>query len=87
MQSRQKSVVMFYVTTTIVEMDRASKALAEAPPNDTRTWAARADARGVALTMLYNRYHGRPPKDDVVQRQLLMSSFGQPVRIKYIITT
>ena len=29
-----------YGTTTIVEMDAASKALVEAPPNDDRTWAA-----------------------------------------------
>jgi hypothetical protein len=82
-------------------MDRASKALAEAPANDNRTWAARADSSGVALTTLYNRHHGRPSKEDVAQRQqylsveeekalvlflLLMSSFGQPVRIKYIPT-
>lgn len=31
-------------------MDRASKALAEAPANDNRTWVARADSSGVALT-------------------------------------
>jgi hypothetical protein len=89
------------VTTTIVDMDRASKALAEAPPNDNRTWAARADSSGVALTTLYNRHHGRPSKEEIAQRQqylsveeekalvaflLLMSSFGQPVRIKYIPT-
>jgi len=79
-------------------MDRASKALAEAPPTDNRTWAARADSSGVALTTLYNRHHGRPSKEEIAQRQqylsveeekalvaflLLMSSFGQPVRIKY----
>lgn len=82
-------------------MDPASKALAEAPPNDSRTWAARSDSSGVALTTLYNRYHGRPSKEEVAQRRLylsveeekalvafllLMSSFGQPVRIKYIPT-
>jgi hypothetical protein len=89
------------VTTTIVDMDRASKALAEAPPNDNRTWAARADSSRVALTTLYNRHHGRPSKEEIAQRQqylsveeekalvaflLLTSSFGQPVRIKYIPT-
>jgi hypothetical protein len=82
-------------------MDGASKALAEAPPYDGRTWAARADSSGVALTTLYNCYHGRPSKEEVAQRQqylsveeemalvaflLLMPSFGQPVRIKYIPT-
>lgn len=37
--------------TKIVEMiDAASRALADAPPNDGRTWAARADSSGVALT-------------------------------------
>ncbi|ENI03178.1 hypothetical protein COCC4DRAFT_89142, partial [Bipolaris maydis ATCC 48331] len=80
-------------------MDPASKAIAELLPNDSRTWAARADSSGIALTTLYNRYKGRPSKEEVAQRQLylsveeekvlvafllLMSSFGQPVRIKYI---
>ena len=46
-------------TTTIIEMDAASKALAEAPPDDDRTWAARADSSGIALTTLYNRHRGR----------------------------
>jgi hypothetical protein len=88
-------------TTTIVEIDAASKALAEATPDDDRTWAARADSSGVALTALYNRHRGRPSKEEVGQRQqyltveeekalvaflLLISSFGQPVRIKYIPT-
>ena len=41
-------------------MDAASKALAEAPPNDDRTWAARADSSGIAITTLYNRWRGRP---------------------------
>jgi len=82
-------------------MDPASKALAEAPLDDSRTWAARSDSSGVALTTLYNRYRGRPSKEETAQRQkyltreeekalvaflLLMSSFGQPVRIKYIPT-
>jgi hypothetical protein len=82
-------------------MDAASKALAEAPPDDDRTWAARADSSGVALTTLYNRHRGRPSRVEIAQRQqyltveeekalvaflLLMSSFGQPVRIKYIPT-
>jgi hypothetical protein len=80
-------------------MDPASKALAEAPPNDDKSWAARADAAGVALTTLYNRWRGRPSIEKKAQGQqyltveeekalvaflLLMSSFGQPVRIKYI---
>jgi hypothetical protein len=82
-------------------MDAASKALADAPPSDGRTWAARADSSGVALTTLYNRYHGRPSKEEIAQLQqyltveeekalvaflLLMSSLGQPVRVKYIPT-
>jgi hypothetical protein len=82
-------------------MDAASKALAEAPLDDDRTWAARADSSGVALTTLYNRHRGRPSRVEIAQRQqyltveeekalvaflLLMSSFGQPVRIKYIPT-
>ncbi|KAK2474714.1 hypothetical protein H9L39_14674 [Fusarium oxysporum f. sp. albedinis] len=35
-----------------IGMDAASRALADAPPNDDRTWAARADSSGVALTTL-----------------------------------
>jgi hypothetical protein len=58
-----------YDTTTIVEMDPASKALAEAPPNDGRTWAARSDSSGVALTTLYYRHRGRPSKEETAQRQ------------------
>lgn len=99
-QCRQMSLVS-HGTITIDEMDRASKALAQAPPNDTRTWAARSDTSGVPLTTLYNRARGRPSKEETAQRQqyltveeekalvaflLLMSSFGQPVRIKYIPT-
>ena len=57
--------LVLYSTTTIVEMDPASKALAEAPPNDNKTWAARADSSGVALTTLYNRYRGRRLKKEV----------------------
>jgi hypothetical protein len=87
--------------TTVVEMDPASMALAEAPPNDERTWAARSDASGVAVTTLYNRWRGRPSIQKKAQAQqyltveeekalvaflLLMSSFGQPVCIKYIPT-
>lgn len=82
-------------------MDPASRALANALPNDHRTWAARSVSSGVALTTLYNRYHGRPSQGETAQRQqylavdeekalaaflLLISSFGQPVRIKYIPT-
>jgi hypothetical protein len=80
-------------------MDPATEALAEDRPDDERTWAARADASGIALTTLYNRWRGRPSIEQKVQAQqyltveekkalvtflLLMSSFGQPVRIKYI---
>ena len=82
-------------------MDAASKALADAPPNDDRTWAARADSSGIAITTLYNRWRGRPSIQKKAEGQqyltveeekalvaflLLMSSFGQPVRIKYIPT-
>lgn len=44
--------------TTIVEMDQASKALAEAPLDDNRTWPVGADSSGVALTTVHNRYRG-----------------------------
>jgi hypothetical protein len=82
-------------------MDPASEALAEAPPNDDRTWAAQADSSGIALSTLYNRWRGRPLIEQKAQGQqyltveeekalvaflLLMSSFGQLVCIKYIPT-
>jgi hypothetical protein len=47
-------------------MNPASKALVEAPPNDNTTWAARADASGVALTTLNNSNHGRLSEDELV---------------------
>lgn len=80
-------------------MDSASKALVEAPLYHKRIWAARADASGIALTTLYNRWRGRPSIEKKAQAQqylnveeekalvtflLLMSSFRQPIRIKYI---
>jgi hypothetical protein len=86
-------------TTTIVNMDRASKALAQAPSDVLRTWAALSDSSGVPLTTLYYRAHGRPSREDKTRRQqyltveeekalvaflLLMASLGQPVRMKYI---
>jgi hypothetical protein len=89
------------VPSPIVEMDAATKALAEAPLADDRTWAARADSSGIALTTLYSWHHGRPLKEEIAQRQqyltvgdekalvaflLLMSSFGPLVCIKYIPT-
>jgi hypothetical protein len=50
--------LVLHSNTTIIEMDAASKALAEAPPDDNQTWAARADSSGIALTTLYNWHHG-----------------------------
>ena len=93
--------LVLHSTTTVVEMDAASKALAEAPLDDDRTWAARADSSGIALTTLYNRYREQSSKKEIAQRQqylaiekekalvaflLLMSSFGQLVRINYVPT-
>jgi hypothetical protein len=92
-------LVLLSCDNTVIKMDRASKALAEAPLNDDRPWAARSDASGVPLTTLYNRARGRPSIEAKAQSQqyltveeekalaaflLLMSSFGQPVCIKYI---
>jgi hypothetical protein len=83
--------LVLHSTITIVEMDAASKALAESPVDDDQTWAARADSSGIALTTLYNRHCERPSKEEIAQRQqyltieeekalvaflLLMSSFG-----------
>jgi hypothetical protein len=82
-------------------MDKASKVLTQAPPEVCGTWAAMADWGGVSTTTLYKRAHGQPSIEDKARGQqyltveeekaltyflLLMSSFGQPVRIKYIPT-
>jgi transposase len=82
-------------------MNPASKVLAQVSSDEPTTWAARAEARGLALSTYYHQQHGRPSKkDDAQLRQyltveeekalvaflLLMSSFGQPVRIKYVPT-
>jgi len=87
-------------TTTTIDMDRASKVLAQARTSDTpRTWAALSELGDVPLHTLYYRAHGRASREEKAQRQqyltveeekalvtflLLMSSLGQPVRIKYI---
>lgn len=83
-------------TTTIAAMDRASKLQAS---GEHKTWAARAEAHGLPLSTHYHQEHGRPSIRQKAQGQqylsveeekalraflLLMSSFGQPVRIKYI---
>lgn len=89
-----------YTTTTTINMDRASKVLAEARNSDTpRTWAALSERGGVPLHTLYYRARGRPSREEKAQRQqyltveeekalvtflLLMSSLRQPIQIKYI---
>lgn len=85
--------------TTIVAMPRASELPAQASADEHGTWAARAEARGLAFTTYWHQEHGRPSMKQKAQGQqyltveeekaladflLLMSSFGQPVRIKYI---
>jgi len=84
--------------TTTDNMDKASKVLTQAPPEVCGTWAAIADWGGVSTTTLYKRAHGQASIEDKARGQqyltveeekalvgflLLMSSFGQPVRIKY----
>jgi hypothetical protein len=85
--------------TTIVAMARTSKLQAQTSSDEHRTWAARADARSIPLSTFYHQQHGRPSIKEKAQGQqylsveeekalvaflLMMSSFGQPVRIKYI---
>ncbi|KAF5852433.1 hypothetical protein GGP41_007835 [Bipolaris sorokiniana] len=83
-------------------MDRASQALAEAFSADQpRTYRAVAEKSNVPRSTLHRRKHGGASKETKAQRQqylaveeekalvlflLLMSSFGQPVRIKYVPT-
>jgi hypothetical protein len=74
-------------TTTIVEMDAASKALAEAPPDDDRTWAVRADSSGIALTTLYNRHRGRPSKEEIGQRQQYLTVEEEKALVAFLLLT
>jgi hypothetical protein len=50
--------------TTIDDMDRASKVLAQAPLEVCVTWAAMADWGGVSTLTLYKRAHGQPLIED-----------------------
>ena len=86
--------------TINVHMDRASQVLAQGlPPDVPRTWAALSKWSGVPLTTLYYRAHKRLSMKEKAQGQqyltpeeekalvtflLLMSDFGQPVRVEYI---
>ena len=97
--SRTRSTI-HTTTTTIIDMDRASKVLAQARTSDTRTtWAALAARGDVPLHTLYYRVRGRASREEKAQCQqyltveeekalvtflLMKSSLGQPVRIKYI---
>lgn len=80
--------------------NRASKDLAEAPvPGEPQTYNARSKRKGVPLSTLYHREHGRPsrktkaegqqyltvPEEKALETFLrLMSDFGYPVRIKFL---
>jgi hypothetical protein len=81
-------------------MNRASQVLAEGLPSDVhKTYAALGEYGNVPGSTLYHRDHGRRSKEEqaqsrqyltreeekaVVKFLLLMSSLGQPVRIKFI---
>ena len=81
-------------------MDHASQALAQGlRPSGYGTWAALSESSGVPLTTLYYRAHKRQSLKDKARSQqyltpeeekalvaflLLMSDFGQPVRVKFI---
>jgi hypothetical protein len=86
-------------TTTISEMDQASKALVQISLYEPTTWVALSDASGTALTTLYDRAYGRRPIEEKAQSQqyltieeekaldafiLLTHSLGQSFRIKYV---
>ncbi|KAK3216205.1 hypothetical protein GRF29_8g2550851 [Pseudopithomyces chartarum] len=81
-------------------MDPASQALVERLPEGVRdTFAARSEYSNVPISTLIHRRRGRRSREEQAQGQqyltreeeralvkflLLMSSLGQPVRIKYL---
>jgi hypothetical protein len=88
------------LVTTTTTMDPASHALAQRLPNGVRdTSAARSEYGNVPVSTLIHRRLGHRSRAEQAQRQqyltreeekalvkflLLMSSLGQPVRIKYL---
>ena len=81
--------------TTIIAMPRARELPAQASADEHETWAARAEARGLALTTHWHQEHGRPSIKETARSQqylsveeekalvallFLMPSFRQPVR-------
>jgi hypothetical protein len=81
--------------------NRASKDLAEAAPavGEPQTYDTRSKRKGIPLSTLYHREHGRPsrkkkaegqqyltvPEEKALETFLkLMSDFGYPVRIKFL---
>jgi hypothetical protein len=87
-------------STTSSNMDPASLALVQALPAGVRdTYAARSEHSNVPISTLVHRSNGRRSREDLAQSQqyltreeekalvkflLLMSSLGQPVRIKFM---
>lgn len=87
-------------TIATANMDPASQALAERLPEGVRdTFAARSEYSNVPISTLIHRRRGRRSREEQAQSQqyltreeeralvkflLLMSSLGQPVRIKYL---
>ncbi|KAF2187419.1 hypothetical protein K469DRAFT_501369, partial [Zopfia rhizophila CBS 207.26] len=80
-------------------MDRASQVLAQClPPDIPRTYAALSERGNVPISTLHHRNHGRRSKEELARSRqyltleekafvkflFLMSSFGHPVRIKFI---
>jgi hypothetical protein len=72
-------------TTTIVDMDRASKVLVQAPPDVTRTWAALSDLSGVPLTTLYYRAHGRPSREEKARRQQYLTVEEEKALVTFLL--
>lgn len=79
----------------------ASKDIAEATtsPGQSQTYDARSKRKGVPLSTLYHREHGRPSRKKKAESQQyltileekaletflkLISDFGYPVRIKFL---
>jgi hypothetical protein len=54
-------------------------------PDDDRTWAARADSSGVALTTLYNWHRGRLSREEIAQGQQYLTIEEEKALVAFLL--